>query len=148
MGGSETAQAVLAPVNDSLAFLSGTLNRGDSSMRVIQQDGKEKLVIDGFQGYDISLVPPVAIGDVKTGQVDFHKTAWYRFTTDTAGLNTLFAIAGNDPRYRLRLFSESLVQEHKSESGSLKWTSRPGVWYLAISPTPDATGEFTLTVNN
>ena len=147
MGGKAGDQAVLVPQSDSLAFLAGSVNRNDSSLRVISEDGREKLVMGGYQGYDIDQVPPLIIGDVINGHVDFHKTAWYRFTSDTAGQQILFALAGSDPRYTLRLFNASLAGQAE-ETGSLAWTSQPGTWYLAISPSPDATGDYTLMVTN
>jgi len=112
------------------------------------EDGREKLVVGGYQGYDIVQVPPVAVGDAISGHVNFHKTAWYRFTSNSAGQRTLFAIAGNDSRYSLRLLDVSLVLVQTGTAGSLEWTSQSGTWYLAISPTPDATGDYTLTVTN
>ncbi len=147
VGGKSGEQAVLVPQNDTLAFLAGSVNRSDSSVRVILEDGREKLVFGGYQGYDIDQVPPLVIGDVIQGHIDFHKTAWYRFTSATAGQQILFALAGNDPRYTLRLFNSSLDGQ-AAETGSLAWASEPGTWYLAISPTPDATGDYTLTVTN
>lgn len=148
MGGKSGDQAVITPQNDSLAFMAGTLNRGDSRVRVILEDGREKLVVGGYQGYDIVQVPPVAIGDAINGHVNFHKTAWYRFTSNSAGLRILFAIAGNDSRYTLRLFKASLDTAQAVKTGTLEWTSQPGTWYLAISPSPDATGDYTLKVTN
>lgn len=148
MGGKSGDQAVMAPQNDSLAFLAGSVNRGDSSVRVISEDGREKLVFGGYQGYDIDQVPPIVIGDVINGHVDFHKTAWYRFTSNTAGQKILFTIAGSDPRYTLRLFKASLDTTQAVKTGTLEWTSQQGTWYLAISPSPDATGDYTLMVTN
>jgi len=148
IGGKAGNNAVFDPQNDSLAFIAGLLNRGDSSVRVISEDGREKLVIGGYQGYDIAQIPSIAVGDTMNGQVAFHKTAWYQFIPDLAGKRIMFRIGGKNPHYTLRLFDSSLELFQTATTGILEWTSRQGRWYLAISPTPEATGDYTLFVTN
>ena len=57
------------PEDDNTAFVQGITSRSDSSIRVIQEDGKEKLLYGGYRGYAMGLVPAIASGDAASGTV-------------------------------------------------------------------------------
>ncbi|MBU0575837.1 MAG: beta-lactamase family protein, partial [Proteobacteria bacterium] len=138
---------VISVQNDHLAFTAGLSNRADSGVRVINDGGVEKLLYSGMQGFDISSVAPINIGDSVTDDVSLYKTKWYRFNAAVPGQKVIFTIAGGGQNYRLRLFDNSLMSMKAEGDGGIEVASLPaGNWYLAVSPTPDAAASFTLTV--
>ena len=140
-------QQVLSVQNDHLAFTAGLSNRADSGVRVINDRGVEKLLYSGMQGFDISIVAPINIGDSVSDNASLYKTKWYRFNAAVPGQKVIFIIAGGGKDYRLRLFDNSLMTMKTEGDGRIEVASLPvGDWYLAVSPTPDAAVGFTLTV--
>lgn len=140
-------QQVLSVQNDHLAFTAGLSNRADSGVRVINDGGVEKLLYSGMQGFDISSVAPINIGDSVSDNASLYKTKWYRFNAAVPGQKVIFTIAGGGQNYRLRLFDNSLMSMKAEGDGRIEVASLPaGDWYLAVSPTPDAAAGFTLTV--
>ena len=142
----QAEMAVVAAQNDDLAFVMGLSNRKDSCVRVIEEQGTEKVIFGGGQGYDIGSVLAIAVDDEVAGNVEFHKTDWYRFEAQDSGENIVFQIANGGDDFVLRLFDETLDESNEQGQGSIEWTSQEGTWYLAISPTPDAAGDYTITV--
>ncbi len=134
------------PEDNNTAFLQGITSRSDSSIRVVQEDGKEKLLCGGFRGYAIGLVPAIASGDVVTGTVSLFKSDWYRFDAAVAGQTVNIAVSTDPSNYALTLF-DSKGNFAGREMGAISWTAERGYYYVAISPTPDASGNYTMSVN-
>ena len=134
------------PEDNNTAFLQGITSRSDSSIRVVQEDGKEKLLCGGFRGYAIGLVPAIASGDVVTGTVSLFKSDWYRFDTAVAGQTVNITVSTDPSNYALTLF-DSMGNFVGREMGTISWTTAQGSYYVAISPTPDASGNYTMSVN-
>jgi CubicO group peptidase (beta-lactamase class C family) len=133
------------PENDDTAFLVGLASRSDSSIRVIQEDGREKLLCGGYKVYPIEQVPPIASGDVVSGTVSLFKTDWYRF--DASAGQTVNIMVSTDPsNYALTLFDPDLNFVAR-EMGAMSWTAAQGSYFVAISPTLDASGDYTMSVN-
>lgn len=142
-----SGQQVVAIQNDTLVYTSGIGNRADSGVRVINDGGVEKLLYNGLQGFDISNVASISIGDSIAGTASLYKTKWYHFNAATPGQKVIFTISGNDQDFRLRLFDDSLMSIKAQGDGRIEIASLPaGDWYLAISPTPDAAATFALAV--
>jgi len=139
------------PENDDTAFLVGLASRSDSSIRVIQEDGREKLLCGGYRVYPIEQVPPVASGDVVSGTVSLFKSDWYRFDAAAPGQTVNIKVSTDPSNYALTLFvrDPTLVQPPSfvaREMGAISWPAAHGPYFVAISPTPDASGNYTMTV--
>jgi CubicO group peptidase (beta-lactamase class C family) len=134
------------PQNEELAFIAGLTHRSDSSIRVIQEDGKEKLLFGGYRAYPMAQVPPIASGDVINGTVDLFKSDWFRLDTVSPGQEVAFEVTTESDCYALTLFNENGVILDR-EMGALSCTTQQGSYFLAISPTPDASGFYTMMVN-
>ena len=141
------------PVDDTTAFLPAISNRKDSSIRVVQEDGKEKLLCGGYRGYKIDLVPAVSSGDVVTGTVSLFKSDWYRFDGTVPGQTVKIAVSSDPSNYALTLFefdpkNPNVVFKGR-EMGAISWTTAQTqkLYFVAISPTPDANGNYTMSVN-
>ena len=134
------------PVDDTTAFLPAISNRKDSSIRVVQEDGKEKLLCGGYRGYKIDLVPAVSSGDVVTGTVSLFKSDWYEFKTAVPGETVKIAVSTDPSNYALTLF-DSMGNFLGREMGATSLTTVQGSYFVAISPTPDADGNYTMSVN-
>lgn len=122
------------------------ISRSDSSIRVVQEDGKEKLLLGGYRGYAIGLVPAIASGEVVTGTVSLFKSDWYKFNTVVPGQTVKIEVSTDPSNYALTVFDwkGNFVAR---EMGTISWTSEQGSYYVAISPTPDASGNYTMSVN-
>lgn len=131
--------------DDATAFLVGIANRNDSSIRVVQEDGKEKLLCGGYRMYAIDQVPHIALGDVVTGTVSLFKSDWYRYDAAVAGQTVNITVSTDPSNYALTLFDPNLGFVAR-EMGTISWTAEQGSYYVAISPTPDASGNYTMTV--
>jgi len=134
------------PEDDNTAFVQGITSRSDSSIRVVQEDGKEKVLFGGYRGYAIGLVPTIASGDVVTGTVSLFKSDWYRFDAAVAGQMVNIAVSTDPSNYALALF-DSEGNFVGREMGVISWTAAQGSYFAAISPTPDASGDYTMSVN-
>ena len=134
------------PEDNNTAFLQGITSRSDSSIRVVQEDGKEKLLCGGFRGYAIGLVPAIASGGVVTGTVSLFKSDWYRFDAAVPGQTVSITVSTDPSNYALTLF-DSKGNFVGREMGTISWSSEQGSYYVAISPTPDANGNYTMSVN-
>lgn len=146
MGGRAGANTVLLPQDNNLAYAAGISNRGDSRVRVEPIPGGERVTMGGYSGYDIALVPSISVGDSVSGSLDFHQTRWYKLTITTVGQNISVTTSGTNPQYTLALFDAGLVAPVEGGNGSFAWTSVPGTYYLAITPTPSDTSTYTLSV--
>jgi len=135
------------PQDDNLAFVGGLANRNGSCVRVRNEAGMEKLVFVGCEAYPIDRVPVVSSGDVINGNVDFHKTDWYRFDSAAQGTEVVFDIPDGAGGYRLRLFTSELVSPVCQGVDRISWTAPEGALYLAVCRVPDAADEYTLLVN-
>jgi CubicO group peptidase (beta-lactamase class C family) len=134
------------PGNDTTAFLPALINRSDSSIRAVQHDGKEKLLFGGYRAYPIDLVPAVVTGDTVSGTVEIFKTDWYRFDTATSGQQVNVKVTADSDNYALTLFDENLAYLDRG-MGALSFTARHGSYFIAVSPTADAGGNYAMTVN-
>jgi len=133
------------PEDDDTAFLVGLASRSDSSIRVIQEDGREKLLCGGYKVYPIEQVSPIASGDVVSGTVSLFKTDWYRFDA-SAGQMVNIMVSTDPSNYALTLFDPDLNFVAR-EMGAMSWTAAKGSYFVAISPTLDASGDYTMSVN-
>jgi len=131
------------PEDDNTAFVQGITSRSDSSIRVVQEDGKEKVLFGGYRGYAIGLVPKIASGDVVTGTVSLFKSDWYWFD---AAVARNIAVSTDPSNYALTLF-DSEGEFVDREIGTISWTAAQGSYFVAISPSPDASGDYTMSVN-
>jgi len=134
------------PEDNNTAFLQGITSRSDSSIRVVQEDGKEKLLCGGFRGYAIGLVPTIASGDVATGTVSLFKSDWYRFDAAIAKQSVKIAVSTDPSNYALTLFDSNGNFKNR-KMGTISWTAAQGSYFVAITPTPDASGDYTMSVN-
>jgi hypothetical protein len=41
---------------------------------------------------------------------------------------------------------EQLISVEAKGKGSLEWDSKPGTWYIAVAPNPDAPNEYQLSI--
>ena len=137
------------PEDNNTAFLQGITSRSDSSIRVVQEDGKEKLLCGGFRGYAIGLVPTIASGDVATGTVSLFKSDWYRFDAAVPGQTVKIAVSTDPSNYALTLFGpkDPFVVFMDRKMGTISWTTAQGSYFVAITPTPDASGNYTMSAN-
>ena len=141
------------PEDDTIAFLQAIANRKDSSIRVVQEDGKEKLLCGGYRGYAIGQVPAIASGDVVTGTVSLFKSDWYRFDGTVPEQTVKIAVSSDPSNYALTLFefdSKNLEFVFKGrEMGAISWTTAQTqkFYFVAITPTPDASGNYNMSVN-
>lgn len=136
---------VLMPENDSTAFVAGLNNRSDSSLRVIVEDGKEKLLFGGYKAFSAALVPSVSPGDVIDGTVNLTNSDWFRLDPVPSGQNMTAEVTSQSDDYALALFTES-GEFVDMAMGTLTWVAQEDVYYLSITPTPDAGGIYTMTV--
>jgi len=132
--------------NEDTAFMAGLNNRSDSSIRVIQQDGKEKLLFGGYRAYPLAQVPLIASGDVISGTVDLFESDWFRLDTVSPGQEVAVEVTTESDGYALTLFNEGGAFMGM-EAGAISWTTRQGSYFLAVSPTPEASGFYTMLVN-
>jgi CubicO group peptidase (beta-lactamase class C family) len=142
----QNMQSAAIPENDTTAFLVGLCSRSDSSIRVVQEDGKEKVYCGGYRGYLMDQVPQIEPGDVVSGTVSLFKSDWYRFDGDASGQEVTITVEPHGSNYALTLFDSNLTYM-KREMGVLSWTAQGGPCFVAVSPTPDADGEYTMSVD-
>jgi CubicO group peptidase (beta-lactamase class C family) len=136
---------VLMPENDSTAFVAGLNNRSDSSLRVIVEDGKEKLLFGGYKACSTALIPSVSPGDVIDGTVNLTNSDWFRLNPITSGQNMTVEMTPQSDDYALALFTET-GEFVDMARGTLNWIAQEKTYYLSITPTPDADGIYTMTV--
>jgi hypothetical protein len=134
------------PESDETAFIAGVTHRSDSSIRVIREDGKDKLLFGGYRAYPLSQVPIITPGDVINGTLPLFKSDWFRVNTVWPGQDVTIEVTTESDAYTLTLFNESGAFMGM-ESGAISWKTRQGSYFLAISPTPDASGFYTMRVN-
>ena len=139
-------QSVAVPEDNATAFMVSLNNRSDSSIRVVQEDGKERVTCGGYRGYPIEQVPPVALGDVVKGTVSVFKSDWYRFDGGAAAQEVTVTVAPHGANYALTLFDSDLNFLAR-EMGALSFTAEEQSYFIAVSPTPDTDGEYTMTVD-
>ncbi len=139
-------ESTAVPQNDATAFVAGLNNRSDSSIRVIQEDGKEKLLFGGYRAYPMAQVPPIAPGDVINGTVDLFKSDWFRVDTVSPGQEVDIEVTTESDCYALILFNENGAFMGM-EAGAISWTTQQGSYFLAVSPMPEASGFYTMMVN-
>jgi hypothetical protein len=136
---------VIFPENDDLAFVRGLQGlRADSSVRVVEEEGREKLVTGGFKAYDIDLVPSIDVGDSVIDSSQFLYNNWYKLTIEDGYEMLNFMVNSDD--YTLRIMDEQLISVEAKGKGSLEWDSKPGTWYIAVAPNPDAPNEYQLSI--
>ena len=140
------AEGAAIKESDAVAFLEGLANRSDSSIRVVRENGKEKLLYGGYRSYAINQVPPIASGDVVSGTVSIFKSDWYRYDAAAAGQTMNITITTDPSHYALTLFDQNLAFVAR-EMGALSWTAEQDKYLVEISPTPDASGNYTMSVN-
>jgi CubicO group peptidase (beta-lactamase class C family) len=136
---------VLMPEDDSTAFVAGLTNRSDSTLRVIVEDGKEKLLFGGYKAFSAALVPSVSPGDVIDGTVNLTNSDWFRLNPVTSGQPMTVEVAPQSDEYALTLFTES-GEFVDMAMGTLSWFAQEDAHYLSITPTPAAGGIYTMTV--
>jgi hypothetical protein len=115
-------------------------------LRVIQHDGKEKLLCGGYRAYAMDKVPGIASGAVASGTVELFKSDWFRFDAVSPVQRVDITVTTDGANYSLTVFDENLNLIGR-EMGAISWLSQPGSYFVEISPTPDATGNYTMTVN-
>lgn len=138
-------QHVLMPENDTTAFVAGLTNRSDSSLRVIVEDGKEKLLFGGYKACPAALVPSIAPGDVIDGVVNLTDSDWFRLNPATSGQNITAEVTPQNDDYALALYTES-GEFVDMALGTLSWIALEQEYYLSITPTPNAGGSYTMSV--
>ena len=139
-------QSVAIPEDNATAFMVSLNNRSDSSIRVVQEDGKERVTCGGYSGYPIEQVPPVTLGDVVKGTVSVFKSDWYRFDGNASSQEVTLTAAPHGDNYALTLFDSDLNFLSR-EMGTLTFTPEEQSYFILVSPTPDADGEYTMTVD-
>jgi CubicO group peptidase (beta-lactamase class C family) len=132
----------VVPENDTIGWIAGLNNRGDSSLRMIEEDGMEKLLCGGYRAYPMARVPAIAPGAVIEGTVALFESDWFRVDTVSPGRKVDIAVTTESDQYALTVFDENGVFMGR-EMGSISWTTRQGAYFLAISPTPEASGNYT-----
>jgi hypothetical protein len=139
--------APVFPENENVAFLRGLMSqREDSSIRVIREDGREKLVGGGgFKAYDAALVPSIRIGEVVHGESRFMHNNWYRIELDE-DRGPIELSTGNE-EFMLRIMDGDLVEQVAQDRGKVTWEGDAGTWYVAVCPGPDAPAEFDLSIS-
>ena len=143
------ASQTLFPQNGTVAFTRGLFNqRGDSSVRIIEEDGREKVVYGGYKAYNIEQVPSINVGDTVSGTSQAPHNAWYEL--DVSSEQTLEAsISGMDSeKYTLRVMARDLQAPVAQGKGSLSWDAGPNTWYVAVCPHPDAPQDFQLSITS
>lgn len=138
-------QNTAVPENDTTAFISGLNNRSDSSIRVIQEEGREILLVEGYRGYSMAQVPLIVSGDVVSGTVDLFKSDWFRLDTVSPGQIVDIEITTESDSYALTLFDENGTFSGR-EMGAISWTTQQGSYFLSVSPTLDASGYYSMVV--
>ncbi|RLB91144.1 MAG: hypothetical protein DRH26_08460 [Deltaproteobacteria bacterium] len=136
---------LISPETDSLGLIPGLRNRGDSCLRSVVHDGKEKLLVGGFRLSPMDRIPIVSPGDVVRGTVEIFKSDWYRFDTVSPGTSVTVSVDDNGANYVLTVFDPSMGLIAR-ENNRITWISRKGSHYFAISPTPEAARDYTLTI--
>ncbi len=139
-------QNVAIPEDDSTAFMVSLNNRSDSSIRVVQEDGKEKVYCGGDRGYLMDQVPQIKLGDVVKGSVSLFKSDWRRFDGGASPQEVNIAVAPHGDHYALALFDSDMNLLDR-KMGALSWTAQNQSYFLMVSPTLDADGEYTMTVD-
>ncbi|MDI6796056.1 MAG: serine hydrolase domain-containing protein [Desulfatibacillaceae bacterium] len=143
---SENLQ-VIFPQNDQLAFVAGLANRNGSAVRVENDAAGEKMVFVGCKARSIDQVPIVTGGDMIAKDLDFHQVHWFGYNCLAPGGQVVFDVPGGQGGYILRLFDQDLDSPVARGVDRLTFNAAPGTYYLAVSRTPDAPGNYMLTVN-
>ncbi len=138
-------QNTAVPENDTTAFITGLNNRSDSSIRVIQEEGREILLVEGYRGYSMAHVPLIVSGDVISGTVDLFKSDWFRLDTVSPEQIVDIEITTESDFYAITLFDENGTFSGR-EMGAISWTTQRGSYFLSVSPTPDASGNYSMVV--
>ncbi|WP_457552911.1 serine hydrolase domain-containing protein [Desulfobacula sp.] len=139
-------EITLFPETDTLCFIPGLKNRGDSCLRSVFHEGKDKLLIGGYRLYPMGQIPVVTAGDTINGTVTIFESDWFRFDTVSPGTSVTVKV-NNGADYVLTVFDSSLsLLTRKKEIAT--WVSQQGSYYFVISPTPDADNNYTLTITN
>lgn len=143
------ASQTLFPQNGTLAFTRGLFNqRGDSSVRIIEEDGREKVLYGGYKAYDINQVPSIAVGDTVSGTSQTPHNAWYELVI-SSGQTLEASISGMDSeKFTLRVMDSGLQAPVAQGKGSLTWDAGPDTWYVAVCPHPDAPQDFQLSITS
>lgn len=134
------------PENQELAFLRGLRSqRADSCVRVIQEEGREKLISGGLKAYDLDLVPAVDIGSKVQGRSSFMRNSWYQLEVNAEGQKLKLTVDSRN--YTLRIMDGKLVKQVAQGKGALTWEAKSGTWYVAVCPNPEAPEDFELRVS-
>ena len=134
----------LFPKNGTVAFIRGLTNqRKDSSVRVIEEDGMEKLVSGGFKAYPIEEVPLVQVGETVRGTGQELSTKWYKLVLDS---QKSLDLSMDSDQYTLRVMDSNLQTSVAQGVGDLTWQAPSGTWYLALSAHPDARLDYELSI--
>ncbi|MGM0611476.1 MAG: serine hydrolase domain-containing protein, partial [Thermodesulfobacteriota bacterium] len=138
--------APVFPEDKDVAFLRGLMSqREDSSIRVIREDGREKLVGGGgFKAYDAALIPSIRRGDTVHGESRFMHNNWYRLELDE-DRKPIELSTGNE-EFMLRVMDGDLVEQVAHDRGKVILDGDAGTWYVAVCPGPDAPAEFDLEI--
>jgi CubicO group peptidase (beta-lactamase class C family) len=138
---------VTKPKNDNTAFVLGLTNRGDSSIRFIKdRKAFEKVSYLGYEGYDIDNVKEIEIGKSVNSSLKFHKTDWYKLKFDGLEKELNIEITSDKPDFKLRIFDSSLDNIILNKTNSAKLKLKNGIWYLAVSPSPNSSKDYTLLI--
>ena len=135
------------PRNETVAFTRGLFNqRWDSSVRVIQEDGREKVIYGGYKAHDIDLVPSIAVGETISGTSRNLHNSWYELNVGSEQTidASIDGIANED--YTLRIMKGDLSLQVAHGRGGLTWNAEPGTWYVAVCPNPEAPDNYQLSI--
>ncbi len=136
---------VAFPEDDATAFIGGISSRSDSSIRVIEHEGVEKMLCEGYRVNALDNIPAVVPGEVITGTVALFKSDWFRFDAALSGQTVKISVTTDRENYVLSVFYNTTTPVVR-ETGSVSWQTQEGTYYLAITPTPDADGNYTVMV--
>ena len=81
-----------------------------------------------------------------SGTVSLFKTDWYRFDAAVPGQTLNITVFTDPSNYALTLFDLDL-NFVAQEMGAMSWPATKGSYYVAITPTLDASGNYTMSVN-
>ena len=137
---------VAFPEDDATAFIGGISSRSDSSIRVIQHEGVEKMLCEGYRVNALDHIPGVVPGQAITGTVSLFKSDWFRFDAALSGQTVKINVTTDGANYVLSVFYNTTTPVVRG-TGTVSWQTRQGTYYLAITPTPDAEGNYTMMAN-
>lgn len=156
-GGSPENRA-LAPTNDSVAWLPGILNRGDSALQIVDIDGVEYLLYGGyFYGPEPDALSLAASISDTIERAGFSR--WYEIQPASppepvGGISNVeytLTLSGAPANFLLRLTEADGVTPvaERTGNGTLDLVSGPNPLLLSIQPGSEGlqTGDFEITFN-